>query len=111
MSDHCRSMGVRGARSPIPPPLHPKFSCGAVPGGVFKRPSLRTQVLSQLSHRSTAHTRKSQGQWRGQGDWEYVHREEGSGAWEISLRLKGVAHTALKHSACGDRGRDCPLPL
>lgn len=63
-------MGARTSR--IPPPLHRSSAVEMYWGlGGGLRP-LPTQVLSQLSHWRTAHTRKSQGQWRGQEDWEYV---------------------------------------
>lgn len=72
----------------------------------FKTPPLPSPPRSSLEHRKT---RKSQGQWKGQEDWEYVHQREQS--LRDSLCQKGAAHTALKHLACGDRGRGCPNPL
>lgn len=71
--------------------------------------TLPSPPWSFLSLVGGAQTRKSQGQWKGPGDWESVLEEDGRKAWEISLCQKGVAHTALKHLACGDRERACPF--
>lgn len=75
----------------------------------FKTPPLPTQVLSQLSHWSTDRPEKAKGNGGGRKTGSMYTRGEQS--LRNSLCQKGAAHTALKHLACGDRGRDCPTPL
>jgi len=100
-----------GSAQPHAPSPTPKFSSGAVCGGRgLKRPSFPTQVLSQLSHWSTAHTRKSQGQWRGVGRLGVCTGEEGSRAWEIPLPEGSGSH-CTEALACGGTGEGTALPL
>lgn len=76
---------------------------------VFKTSPLPTQVLSQLSHWSTDRPEKAQGNGGGRKTGSMYTRREQS--LRNNLCQKGAAHTALKHLACGDGGRDCPIPL
>lgn len=77
--------------------------------GGSRPPPLPTQVLSQLSHWSTAHTRKSQGQWRGQEDWEYVHQRRGAEPEKQPLP-EGSGYPCTEALGCGGQRTAPSLP-